>query len=146
MDETLHEINGKKFLIKSDPTMTHVEEYRVGDQVMVLKKKYGDDYAMYPGVIIGFHDFDALPTIHVAYLNVDYAKANVEFVAFNSKTKEIEFCRYTGDDLPYGKDRVMTLLAQEITKKEDELREIRHKRDYFMECFGRYFKAETVTQ
>lgn len=144
MSETLHEVNGKKFLIKSDPTMTHVEEYRVGDQVMVMKKKYSD-YQMYPGIIIGFYEFQAMPTIHIAYLDVDYSAAKVEFIAFNANTKEAEFCSYNGNDLPYGKDRVMTLLTQEIQKKEEELNGLRHKRDYFVECFGRYFPKETAT-
>lgn len=141
MEEQTHEINGKKFIIKNDPTMTHVEEYRVGDQVMVLKKTYSD-YKMFPGVIIGFYDFQAKPTIHVAYLNVEYSKASIEFQAFNSETKDVEFCRYTGDDLPYGKDRVLTLLQEEVQKQENALRELKHKRDYFLECFGRYFIAE----
>ena len=146
MSETLHEVNGKKFLIKSGPTMTQVEEYRVGDQVMVLKKKsYGDDYEMFPGVIIGFYEFQALPTIHVAYLNVDYASAKVEFVAFNANTKGVEFTRFEGDNLPYGKDRVLSLLDEEVRKKKDEVLALEHKRNYFLECFGRYFTKETVT-
>lgn len=147
MSETLHEVNGKKFLIKSDPTMTHVEEYRVGDQVMVLKKKsYGDEYEMFPGVIIGFYEFQALPTIHVAYLNVDYASAKVEFVALNGNTKGIEFARFDGDNLPYGKDRVITLLDEEVRKKKDELLSLEHKRNYFLECFGRYFVSEAAVK
>lgn len=143
MNEKLHEINGKKFLIKNDPTMELVEEYRVGDQVMVLKKSYGDSFKMYPGVIIGFHDFQSLPTVHIAYLDVEYSAANVEFIAFNANTKDQEFTRYVGNDLPYGKDRVLTLLAGEITKKENELREAQHKLAYFNECFGRYFSEST---
>lgn len=141
MNEQMHEINGKKFIIKNDPTMTHIEEYRVGDQVMVLKKTYSE-YKMFPGVIIGFYEFREKPTIHVAYLNVEYSKAAIEFQAFNSDTKDVEFCRYTGDDLPYGKGRVQKLLQEEITKQENALIELRHKRDYFLECFGRYFVAE----
>ena len=145
MTEQMHEINGKKFIIKQDPTMTHVEEYRVGDQVMVLKKTYSE-YKMFPGVIIGFYEFKSMPTIHVAYLNVEYSAAKIEFQAFNADTKDVEFTRYTGNDLPYGKDRVMTLLDQEIVKQENALQEIRHKRDYFLECFGRYFATEDVAR
>lgn len=144
MSERIHEVNGKKFLIHEDPTMERVEEYRVGDQVMVLKKKYSDSYDMCPGVIIGFYEFNNLPTIHVAYLNVEYSSAKVEFIAFNANTKDVEFCRYTGNDLPYGKDRVMQLLAGEVEKKEAELRDVKHKREYFLECFGRYFSQETI--
>ncbi|MGL5720064.1 MAG: hypothetical protein ACRCYP_04660 [Alphaproteobacteria bacterium] len=141
MDTKLHEINGKKFIINQDPSMTHVEEYRVGDQVMVLKKHYGDDYKTYPGVIVGFHEFKELPTIQVAYLNVDYSSAKIEFLGFNEKTKDAEFCRYTGDDLPFGKARVLDLLGGEIEKKEQELRDARHKQQYFLECFGRFFTS-----
>lgn len=136
--EQFHEIKGKKFIIHSDPKMERIEEYRVGDQVMVLKKQY-DDYKTFPGVIVGFHEFAAMPTVQIAYLNVEYSTAKVEFLAFNAKTKDSEFCRYTGDDLPYGKARVMDLLNGEVEKKEQEVRDLKHKRAYFLECFGRYF-------
>ena len=138
MKEEIKEIHGKKFLIKEDPTMQRIEEYRVGDQVMVLKKKYSG-YEMCPGVIIGFYQFDALPTIHIAYLDVDYSSAKIEFLAFNEKTEDHEFCQYEGKALPYGKDRVMTLLNNEIDKKTEELEQLKHKKQYFVECFGEYF-------
>lgn len=135
----LHEVNGKKVMINSEPTAVHIEEYRIGDQVMVLKKKYGDEYKTFPGVIVGFHEFSALPTIQIAYLDVEYSSAKIEFLAFNEKTKDAEFCRYAGDDLPYGKARVMDLLDAEIEKKKQELTDAQNKRHYFLECFGRYF-------
>ena len=137
--EKIHEINGKKFIINEDPNMVRVEEYRIGDQVMVLKKGYGESYTMCPGVIIAFFDFQMLPSLHVAYLNVEYSSAKIEFQAFNANTKDVEFCRYEGKDLPYGKDRVLTLLDNEIEKKRDELRDIEHKKQYFVECFGKFF-------
>lgn len=142
----LHEVNGKKFIINTDPTMTHVEEYRVGDQVMILKKQYGDDYKTFPGVIVGFHEFSNLPTIQIAYLNVDYSTAKIEFLSFNDKTKDAEFCRYVGDDLPYGKARVMDLLNGEVEKKEQEVIDLKNKRAYFLECFGRYFSELLVSE
>lgn len=141
MHESIKEIHGKKFLVREDPTLQRVEEYRVGDQVMVLKKKYGNSYEMCPGVIVGFYEFVGLPTIHIAYLNVDYNTAKIEFLAFNEKTEDEEFCRYEGKALPYGKDRVMTLLNNEIDKKTEELAQLKHKQQYFVECFGQYFEA-----
>lgn len=139
--EKIHEINGKKFIINEDPNMVRVEEYRVGDQVMVMKKGYGDSYKLCPGVIVGFFDFKSLPSLNVAYLDVEYSTAKIEFVAFNDNTKEgFEFCAYDGKDLPWGQDRVLTMLDNEIEKKRDELRDIEHKKKYFVECFGRFFQ------
>lgn len=144
MEEIVRDVNGKRFIIKSDPTAVLIEEYRIGDQVMVLKEKYGEEYAMFPGVIVGFYEFKSLPTIYVAYLNVEYASAKIEFVAFNDKLKDVEFCRFAGNDLPYGKERVLHLLDGEIEKKESELRDAKHKKSCFVECFGRFFAKTNV--
>ena len=57
-----------------------IENYKVGDQVKVLKKKYSDSYETFPGVIIGFDDFQNLPSILIACLKADYSGQKLNFL------------------------------------------------------------------
>lgn len=60
------EINGVKLEVDMRYAK-RVDELRVGSKVKVLNKEYSS-YKVYPGVIVGFEEFDNLPTIVVAYL------------------------------------------------------------------------------
>lgn len=132
------EINGVKLEVDLR-TARKVESYKVGDQVKVLVKEYSK-YTPYPGVIVGFDDFEKLPTITVAYLKVDYSGAKVEFVYLNSENDEdkAEIAPYH-DDILVDKQRVLDLIDRDIEKKFQEMGDLQAKRAYFERNFGRYF-------
>lgn len=137
------EINGVKVDVDLREAVA-VETMRVGDPVRVLKKEYGGTYKVYSGVVIGFDQFKALPTITIAYIDISYSDADVKFLAFNSETKDAEVIRADEASLVAfdAKDAVLAL-DKKIEKAERDLKDARAKRDYFITEIG---KAWTPAQ
>ena len=136
------EINGVKMQIDLREAKI-IEHYRVGDNVRVLVKGYGDKYEVYAGVITEFTDFEKMPTITVCYLKVSYSGVELEFVNINESTEDIELAPTAKlDELRFKKSDVMAKFQDEITKKEEEIKDIERKRDYFKSNFNKYFKPE----
>ena len=114
---TVIEING----VKMEVDLRHakrIDEIRVGDRVKVLLKMY-DGYKVYPGVVVGFEAFEKLPTIIVAYIKADFVSASVEFLYFNSETKDKEIIKAIDDDqLELSHKDTMAHFDRERTKIE----------------------------
>lgn len=138
------EINGVKMQIDLREAKV-IDQYKVGDNIKVLIKKYSDNYESHIGTIIGFDEFEKMPTIVIAYLKVDYSSASIEFVYLNSASKDIEICPLNEWDLPITKQSVIDKFNVEMDKKVAELQEIEKKRNVFDKLFGKYFEAKTTT-
>jgi hydrogenase maturation factor len=135
-------INGVKFEVDL-AKMRRITEYKVGDAVKVLKKEYSDTWASYPGVIVGFDPFENLPTIVVAFIKVEYSACKLEYLYFNSNSKDAEICQVTeGQYISLEKSRILDLMDQEIAKKELELQESKLKKEHFLKRFNSYFERE----
>jgi hypothetical protein len=137
-EKTIIEING----VKLEVDLRHakrIEELRIGSPVKCLVKKF-DDYAVFPGVIVGFEPFKGLPSILVAYLEVGYSAADLKFKTFNTQSKDFEIVADVNfNRLELNRDDVLSKMDREIAKKEIELEEATNKRDFFLANFGRYF-------
>lgn len=136
MSETIQiTIQGRTFAAEKPGENTG--ELRVGSKVRVLKKEYGDNYKVYPGIVVGFDLFEKLPSAVVMYADVSYAGAEIKWVTFNEATKDIELAaaQYEDKDLPTIEEalEVFKRQEQELQKKIDELRE---KRDFFKRKWG----------
>lgn len=131
------EINGVKIEVDLR-TCKVIENYKVGDRVKVLIKDYSG-YNSYAGVIIGFDDFQKLPTMIIAYLKQSYSSAEINWVYLNAETKDIEICPANALDKFLDKSHALNLFDKEIAKKELELIEIKNKREYFQKEFASYF-------
>jgi len=142
-EKKIVEINGCKFEV--DLSMARkVEEFKIGDKVKVLIKGYSDTYDIYPGVIIGFEYFETLPTITIAYLKISYSSAEVCFMYYNKNTKDKEISHPSSDaELLIQPSDVMTKINKEIAGKEQEIRELKNKQEYFIKNFGQYFSEFT---
>ena len=141
MDEKrIIEVNGVKLEIDLR-TAKRIDTFKVGDSVKVLKKQYSD-YKSYLGMIVGFDEFEKLPTLIVAYLSPEYSSASIEFVYFNSESKDVEICGVNEWDIPYSKSDILEKMNREISKKEEEVRELKQKLNYFTNMFGRYFEKD----
>jgi hypothetical protein len=135
------EINGVKIEVDLS-TAKVVSEYRVGDKVKLLKREYTDKYKVYPGVITSFDDFEKLPTLTVAYLDIDYSGADVKFQAFNSEIADVELAPMNDKhELSFKKADVISYLDREILKKEQELIDARNKRNFFENNFAKHFET-----
>lgn len=133
------EINGVKLEVDLRQCKV-IENYKIGDQIKVLIKDYSE-YKAYPGVIIGFDDFEKMPTISIAYLKEDYSGASIEFVVFNDATKDkINICPLSSLDRFFSQAEAEAKLDKEIDKKNTELAELERKKKFFKQAFAKYFQ------
>lgn len=147
MDENKRviEVGGVKMEIDLRYAKT-IDTYRVGDNVKLLKKNYGDSFTSYPGVIIGFDAFALRPTIVIAYVKLDYTEAGVQFEFLNADTKEVEICPMNGPEHVIDKQRAVDMLDKGIAIKERELEDLKAKKNYFLKYFNQYFVEPVETQ
>lgn len=142
-EKRIIEINGVKMEIDLRQAKV-VDNFKVGDTVKVLIKGYSD-YKSHVGMIVGFDEFKNLPTIIIAYLNIDYSDTAIKFVYLNNESKDIEICPINDWDIPYSKQQIIDKLDKEIIKKEEELREIKSKKELFLSMFGKYFENKVAS-
>ena len=141
MEKTIIEVNGVKLEVDLR-TAKRIDHYKVGDHVKVLVKDYGEDFKSYLGTIIGFDQFEKTPTIVIAYLKTSYGAATIEFVYYNSKTKDAELCPLNDWDIPVSKQQILDRFDSEIERKKAELQEIEQKKNIFLKLFGKFFEKE----
>lgn len=138
-DKRIVEINGVKVEVDMR-TAKRVDQFRVGDAVKVLVKDYGS-YASYFGMIVGFDEFRALPTLIVAYLkSSNWESDPLKLVYINAETKDVEICPHDPHDIGVERGDILTQFDRSITRKEEEIKDLQRKKKYFAEMFGRYFK------
>jgi len=137
MDKRIVEINGVKLEIDTREAKT-VESYKVGDPVKVLVKSYSE-YKSFPGIIVGFDEFNILPTIIVAYVDSSYSSTDIRFAYINGNNKETEICYMYRDELNIDKNSLVEKFNRDIDKKKQEIEDVEIKRDYFLKNFSKYF-------
>lgn len=137
--KTIIEINGIKMEVDLRYA-TRVEHLQVGSRVKCLTKSYGSEFKVHPGVIVGFEPFQNLPSIVVAYLDIDYNGAGIKFKSFNAKCDDFEIVADLDNNaLEVNKADILTKLDREIAKKQIEMEEIESRRAFFLANFGVYF-------
>ena len=134
------EIDGIKVAVDMR-TVKKIDVYRIGDNVKVLKKSY-DTYHTYSGVIVDFVNFKELPAIVVAYFIQDYSSTSIEFETITKDTKDIEIAPCLPHELSINKNRVIDKFNYEIEQQQHKVDELKAKRDYFLENFGKFFEEE----
>jgi hypothetical protein len=132
------EINGVKLEIDLR-NAKKIDEFKVGDNVKVLRPSYNDQYEVLAGVIVDFVEFKTLPTIQIALFKSDYNGVSLEFINFNSKTEGIEITLCGEHELKIEKSTVIDRLNMEIEKKEAEVLEIKSKKEFLLKNFEKYF-------
>lgn len=138
-EKRIIEIKGVKLEVDLSQA-TKIESYKIGDNVKVLRKSYGDSYSVLNGVIIAFVNFETLPTIQIAVFKQDYSTSTIEFVDFNAKSEGMEISLCSPHELRLEKNSVVERMNCEIQKKSDEVKDLKAKRDWFLEYFAKYFK------
>lgn len=135
----LVEINGVKLEV-DERTARTVESYHVGDKVQVLVKSYGSQYEIHPGVIVGFSDFQELPSIQVMYVNTkSWETEPLKFVTLNAKTEGIEIAPMTDAQALLDRDDVIRRMDKAIREAEMKLEGLISQRWYFVERFSAAF-------
>ena len=134
------EINGIKLEVDLR-TCKRVDTFKVGDNVKVLKKNY-DNYSVYSGVIVDFVAFKQKPAIVVAYFNQDYSGVSIKFETITEDSKDIEIAPCLPHELKLNKARVLDKFDLQIADKEREADELRQKKQYFIDNFGKFFEQD----
>lgn len=130
------EINGIKIEVDLR-TAKRVDQYKVGDRVKVLIKGYNESYKSHPGVIVGFDEFKALPTIVVAYVeSSSWSTSAIKMAYINSGSKDIEICAMTLDEALPSRDEVTEQFDRAIAAKQAELSSLVAQRSYFIDKFA----------
>ena len=138
-EKRIIEINGVKMEVDLC-TAKVVENYKVGDSVKLLKKRY-NDYEVLPAAIVGFTEFKNLPTIELLTIN---RSGDVEFVAFNTGTKDVEIAPFNRYEAAFDRTEILEKLDRKVLEAEEALRLAQTKRKAFVECFAKVFEAEMV--
>ena len=139
MKKEIVEINGIKFEV--DLSMAKViTEYQIGSKVNVLlEKDYNGKREVVPGVICGFNNFQSLPTITICYLHVSYSDVRLNFLQFNSNTTGIEIAPCQESDIIFNKSDILAKMDREIIKKQEEVKDLEMKKEYFIKNFQKHF-------
>jgi hypothetical protein len=132
------EINGVKLDVDLR-TARRIDEFKVGDNVKVLRKSYSG-YEVQAGVIVEFVNFKELPTIQIAVFKNDYSGSTIEFINFNSQTENIEIAFVSAHEVIIEKNRVLDKINDAIDKKKNEMDELIAKKEYFLNNFQKYFE------
>lgn len=117
-----------------------IEHYKVGDAVKVLTKTYSSAYKSSPGIIVGFDAFKELPTILIAYLELEYASAEMKMLYLNSQSEGVEICQANENELNLDKDSALELFERKIQQKKHELDDLCNQKNYFENKFGQVYK------
>lgn len=131
-EKRIIEING----IKMEVDLRHarrVDCYRVGDSVKVLVKQYSDTYTTYPGVIIGFTEFQNRPCIDLVYVSRD---GDVVFKSYTQDDKDTEIAPFNEYEQLFEKVDIVEKLDRKIVKAEEELRMLKEKKAVFLKFFN----------
>ena len=136
------EINGVKLEVDMRYAK-RVETLAVGSRVKVLVKGYGDSFNVYPGVLIGFEPFLKLPTLVVAYLKIEYNNATLQFLSYNTLTKDTEViaAESNSEGLELNRNDVIGKMDRDIAKKEADVEEAKRQKEYFLAQFATYTMA-----
>lgn len=139
MKKEIVEINGVKFEVDLSKAKV-ITEYKIGDMVNVLVKDY-QEKKVYPGIIVGFDNFKNLnlPTITIAYLKMGYSTADIVFFNFNSESKDVDIAPCRVSDVAFRKENVVTYMEREIAKKQEEVKDLQRKKDFFLDNFSKHF-------
>ena len=135
------EINGIKVEVDLR-TCKSIDTFKIGDNVKVLKKQYGEEYNVYSGVIVDFVNFKERPALVVAYFDNSYSGVNIKFETITRDSKNIEIAPCLPHEMKLNKDRVVDKFDIEIAAKEREADELRQKKQYFIDNFEKFFEEE----
>ena len=140
MSKEIININGVKMEIDTRQCR-RVDTIAVGTRVKVLKRPYDSSpWEVFHGVVIGFEPFDSLPTIIIAMAKIEYSKANIEYVYYNSDSKNTELVvAYDEDEAAIDRDQFIEHIDREIAKAELEIQSFKDKKKYFLDKFKCYW-------
>jgi hypothetical protein len=137
------EVNGVKLDVDLR-TARRIDTLQVGSRVKVLTKPtYENTWKVRPGIVAGFEPFQKLPTIVVAVLDIAWDSAKLDFIVYNSDSKDVEIiAAVDNDELEVNRGDVNARFDREIATKEKEIDDLQRRRAWFEQNFAAYFRPE----
>jgi len=120
---TVVEINGIKMEIDLR-TARRIDTFRVGDGIKVLRKRYGTEYEVMPGAIVGFAEFQKLPTIEVVCITHG---GSVEFISFNSQSTDVELAPMNRYEMAFDRAAIEATLIRAVESAQSSVRDAEAK-------------------
>lgn len=133
------EVNG--MLLEFDEKVLLKQEIKVGDSVQLLIDEGYSSPSLYTGVVTQILPFDKnMPVVEVMYIHSSYSTFEIKKKLITNKDGEKSKIIKTDDTfLPFTKERAIDLLNENIRKKEQELREAKEKKEYFLKYYNKFF-------
>lgn len=143
MDENTRivEINGIKVEVDLR-TAKRVDQFKIGNPVKVLRKRYGDTYEVLPGAIVGFAEFSVLPTIEIVTIS---HSGEVEFIAFNEKSQDIELAPMNRYEMAFDQSAIESSLVRNVEKAQSAVREAETKLEAYRKEIVKAYGLEPAT-
>lgn len=141
------EINGVKFEVdERTATLRQVSSLKIGSRVKVLKKKYGDNFEVYHGTVVGFEPFKENPVVIIAYVEASYSSDGpaIKFLYYNNKSEEQVIVSDENDKEALAYDNVIDQIDNAIEKKKREIQDLEDRKSYFKKNFKAYWSALSV--
>lgn len=139
------EVNGIKMEVDLREAKV-INKFKVGDPVKLIKNDSGNVKIM-AAAISGFVMTDKLSAIEVVWLEEDYW-SGIKFMTavITSKTTEYELVAYSEHDRILNKQSVLNCFNKKQDELEAKLDELRAKRQYFEDNFGKLFEGSPVVK
>jgi hypothetical protein len=134
------DIKGVKFEVDTNKFVKNNNNYKIGDCIKVLIKKYGAEWRSYHGMIIGFDAFENLPTILIAYLDTEFGNADITLLCFNNASEGIEITAANNIQLQLTKESAVQKFYNQIRDLKQQIEETEAKLQIFLTTFSEKFK------
>lgn len=135
------EVNG--MLLEFDEKVLLKQEIKVGDSVQILVDEgySSSSMSLYTGVVTQILPFDEnMPVVEVMYINNSYSSFEIKKKVITNKDGEkTKIIKSDDTFLPFTKERAIDMLDENIRKREEELREAKEKKEYFLKYYNKYF-------
>lgn len=123
------EINGVKLEVDLRYATQVHQDLKIGSKVKLLEKSEYSDPQVYHGVIIGFENFQSLPTIEVCYIVSSYSDLELKFASINEKsTKKFDMIPAVDWSPSVTKDEAFEFFDKAIGKLENEIDKLKDKK------------------
>ena len=135
------EVNG--MLLEFDEKVLLKQEIKVGDSVQILVDEgySSSSMSLYTGVVTQILPFNEnMPVVEVMYINNSYSSFEIKKKVITNKDGEkTKIIKSDDTFLPFTKERAIDMLDENIRKREEELREAKEKKEYFLKYYNKYF-------
>lgn len=138
------EVGGVKVEVDLRTAKT-VSEYKVGDRIKLLKKDYST-YEVYPAVIVGFDEFQKLPTIIIAYVKNKYSEYVLDFAYLNSESKDMEIATMQEWEVEFDIEKAKKYFEEVIKEAKYKVQEKEKQYDWFMSNYNKFFLQTQIKE